>query len=556
MERFRWNPLSGSKGDGGNATGRRWAGVHPRPGSAPDAHAARAAHPIQMDSILRVQGVSKIYPNGTVANRDVSFAVTPKTVHAVVGENGAGKTTLMKILFGMTDAQDGEIFFKDLHHAPSSPHEAITVGIGMVHQHLMLAPDLTVAENLVLGVEPRRGKVLLDTRRTVEIAREISERYRLDVPADKRIRDLPVGTRQRVEILKALYREAELLILDEPTAVLTPQESEILFQTLDALKAEGKTILFISHKLDEVTRVADSVTIMRDSTVVDTRRAQDLSRGEIAKLMVGREIDFGRVAPPERVGDPLFHVEDLRHVNQEGVPVLRGVSFDVHAGEILGIAGVEGNGQTELVRALTGLLKPEGGRILIRGRDIAGFSPRQVREQGIAHIPEDRMEDGVAVDTSIRENFIIDRYYKEPFSKGIRLRWKEISAYSRKLIRDFRILARDEEQEMSSLSGGNIQKCVVARELASDPDVVVASQPTRGVDVGSWEQVHRLLVEARDRGRAVFLVSADLDEVLKLSTRILVMYNGEIVARFDDPSKIAATDLGPYMLGVERQEAS
>ena len=508
-----------------------------------------------MDPILRVRNVSKIYPNGTVANRDVSFDVTPQTVHAVVGENGAGKTTLMKILFGMTDAQEGEIFFRGEPHAPGSPHEAIRRGIGMVHQHLMLAPDLTVAENLVLGVEPRRGKVFLDTRRTVEIAREISERYRLDVPADKRIRDLPVGTRQRVEILKALFREAELLILDEPTAVLTPQESEILFQTLDALKAEGKTILFISHKLDEVTRVADSVTIMRDATVVDTRNAKELSRGEIARLMVGREIDFSRVGAPETVGEPLLEVRNLRHVNDEGIPVLRGVTFEVNAGEILGIAGVEGNGQTELVRAITGLLQPEEGQILIRGQDIAGLSPRQVRERGVAHIPEDRMEDGVAVETTLRENFIIDRYYKPPFSKGIRLRWKEISEFSRGLIRDFRILARDEEQEMASLSGGNIQKCVVARELASDPDVVVASQPTRGVDVGSWEQLHRLLVEARDRGRAVFLVSADLDEVLKLSTRILVMYNGEVVARFPDTSSVEAVDLGPYMLGVKRQEA-
>lgn len=507
-----------------------------------------------MDPILQVRDVEKIYPNGTVANRGVSFSVYPRTVHAIVGENGAGKTTLMKILFGMTGAQEGEILFRGEPHAPSSPHEAIARGIGMVHQHLMLAPDLTVAENLVLGVEPRRGKLFLDTRRTVDIAREISRRYRLDVPADKRIRDLPVGTRQRVEILKALYREAELLILDEPTAVLTPQESEILFQTLDALKEEGKTILFISHKLDEVTRVADNVTIMRDATVVDTRKARDLSRGEIARLMVGREIDFSRVSPPTSVGEPLLEARDLAHVNEEGVPVLRGVSFDIRAGEILGIAGVEGNGQTELIRALTGLLELDRGDIFLRGRNIAGLGPRRVREQGLSHIPEDRMEDGVAVQTSLRENFIIDRYYQEPFSRRGRLRWKEIGEFSRRLIRDFRILARDEEQEMASLSGGNIQKCVVARELAADPDVIIASQPTRGVDVGSWEQLHRLLVEARDRGRAVFLVSADLDEVLKLSTRILVMYNGEIVARFNDTAGVSATDLGPYMLGVQRQE--
>ncbi|MCG8481176.1 MAG: ABC transporter ATP-binding protein [Spirochaetales bacterium] len=507
-----------------------------------------------MEPILRVRNITKIYPNGTGANRDISFDVAPRTVHAVVGENGAGKTTLMKILFGMVDAQDGEIVFRGEPLAPRSPHEAIGRGIGMVHQHLMLAPDLTVAENLILGVEPRRGGLFLDTKKIASIARETSVRYRLDVPVDRKIRDLPIGTRQRVEILKALFREAQLLILDEPTAVLTPQESERLFGTFEALKDDGKTILFISHKLDEVARVADAVTVMRDATVVDTRNARDLSRGDIATLMVGREIEFDRIAPTEEIGAPLLRVERVHYTDEEGVEVLRDVSFAVHAGEIVGVAGVEGNGQTELVRSIAGLITPQAGRILIRGDTIAGLSPREIRRRGVAHIPEDRMEDGVAVEGSLRENFIVDRYDAAPFSRGGRLQWREIDAFSRTLIRDFDIRAADAEQEMASLSGGNIQKCVVARELSAEPYVVVASQPTRGVDVGSWEELHRLLVAARDRGRAIFLVSADLDEVIKLSTRILVMYNGEIVARFHDTSEMEATDLGPYMLGVTRQE--
>ncbi len=507
-----------------------------------------------MEPILRVRNITKIYPNGTVANRDISFDVAPRTVHAVVGENGAGKTTLMKILFGMVDAQHGEIVFKGEPFAPHSPHEAIERGVGMVHQHLMLAPDLTVAENLILGIEPRRGALFLDTKRIVGIARETAARYRLDVPVERKIRDLPVGTRQRVEILKALFREAELLILDEPTAVLTPQESERLFETFAALTAEGKTILFISHKLDEIARVADTVTIMRDATVVDTRKTKDLSREDIATLMVGRTIEFDRVAPSTEVGPPLLQVEHVRYTDDEGVDVLRDVSFEVHAGEIVGVAGVEGNGQTEIVRSIAGLIAPQAGRILIRGEDIAGLSPREIRRRGVAHIPEDRMEDGVAVEGSLRENFIVDRYDTAPFSRGGHLRWKEIAAFSRTLMRDFDIRAAGVEQEMRALSGGNIQKCVVARELSAEPHVVVASQPTRGVDVGSWEELHRLLVTTRDRGRAVFVVSADLDEVIKLSSRILVMYNGEIVARFDDTAGMEATDLGPYMLGVMRQE--
>jgi ABC-type uncharacterized transport system ATPase subunit len=508
-----------------------------------------------METILEAKNILKVYGNGVIANRGVSVAVEKNTIHAIVGENGAGKTTLMKIIFGIEHAQGGEIFFRGEKVNVRSPHDAIQMGIGMVHQHLMLAPDLSVAENMVLGNEPRRVRFFLDTDRAVEITRQVSEEYGLPVPPDKKIKDLPIGVRQRVEILKALFRNAELLILDEPTSVLTPQETEILFKTLKNLKEQGKTIIFISHKLKEVKQIADRVTIMRDARVIDTREASELTEHDIAHLMVGRDISFERLPPPIQLGEPVLRVRDLSYVNDEGILVLNKISFDVRSGEILGLAGVVGNGQTELIRIMTGLLDPSEGEISLNGERLVGLSPRKIRELGLCHIPEDRMEDGVAEETTLEENFILDRYFKRGFSKGIRLQWKEISKHSRELIENFNILAQSTKTPVSSLSGGNIQKVVVARELSSDPELIIAAHPTRGIDVGSEEMVHRLLREARDRGKAVFLASADLDEILKLSTRVIVMYNGEVVAHFQDMSKVAAEDLGPYMLGVQREEA-
>ncbi len=507
-----------------------------------------------METILEARKILMIYEDGVVANRDVSLTVQTNSIHAVVGENGAGKSTLMKILFGIRQPQQGEIVYKGRRVQIRSSHDAIRLGIGMVHQHLMLAPDLTVAENMVLGIEPVTGKLFLDTRKAQAITERVSKEFGMDVPADRKIKDLPIGVRQRVEILKALYRNAELLILDEPTSVLTPQEAEGLFKTLLDLKEHGKTIIFISHKLKEVKRIADRVTVMRDARVITTREAAGMTEHEIAYLMVGREISFARIPAPRAIGEPLLRARGLSFSNDENVRVLKNVSFDVRAGEILGLAGVEGNGQTELVRILTGLLPASAGQVSVRGTRVAGLSPRSVRELRTAHIPEDRMEDGAAGDASLQENLIVDRYYKKGFSRRMRLLWKPITQHSRELMERFNILALSPRAAVSSLSGGNIQKVVVARELSSDPEVVIASQPTRGIDVGSEELVHNLLKEARDNGKAVFLTSADLDEILKLSNRILVIYNGELVAHFEDVTGISAKDLGPYMLGVQREE--
>lgn len=507
-----------------------------------------------MGSILEFKGILKIYPDGTVANRNVSMEVEENTIHAVVGENGAGKTTLMKILFGITQCQGGEILFKGKPLQIKSPNEAIASGIGMVHQHLMLAPDLSVAENIVLGVEPRRFKLFLDYSRALEIAREVSSRFGLEIPGERPIRELPIGVRQRVEILKALYREAELLILDEPTAVLTPQETEILFDTLLKLKKKGKTILFISHKLKEVTSIADRVTVMRDSTVIATRDADALTEESLACLMVGRDIVTDRATPPVNIAPPKLSVRGLSYRNDHGVEMLKQLSLDVRGGEILGVAGVEGNGQSELSALVAGLLYPTSGSIWVDNCSIAKMSPREIRRLGVAHIPEDRMDNGIAGDASVQENIIVDRYYKKGCSNTGILNWDEIGGHALDLLDRFKVLARGIRTPVSALSGGNIQKLIVARELSAGPAVLVAAQPTRGVDVGSEELIHRLLIEARDSGVAILLFSADLDEILKLSTRIVVIYQGEITAHFEDVGGVTDMEIGPYMLGVKREE--
>lgn len=506
-----------------------------------------------MEPIISFKNIVKVYSNGVVANRGIDFSISPNTIHAIVGENGAGKTTLMKILFGIEEPQEGEILFKGKKVHFKSPLDAIKVGIGMVHQHLMLAEDLYVWQNLVLNMEPRKNFFFLDSKKALEVTEKYSKEYGLEVPLNKKVKELPIGIKQRVEILKALLRNVDVLILDEPTSVLTPQESEALFQTLRSLKKHGKTIIFISHKLKEVKAIADKVTIMRDGKIITTEDIENLTEHDIAKLMVGRDINFERIPDNPNKSNIIFEVKNLKYVNKDKVQVLKDVSFYVRSGEILGVAGVEGNGQTELVEIITGLREDAKGEVNVFNENILGLSPREIREKGLAHIPEDRMKNGVAEKAKIKENLVSDRYYRVPFSKGMALKWHSINKLSEDLIKKFNILAHSYENPVSSLSGGNIQKVVVARELSLAPKIIIADQPARGIDVGSEELVHNLLKDARDNGAAILLISADLDEILKLSSRIIVIYNGEIVARFDDVSSINAEILGPYMLGVKRE---
>ena len=507
-----------------------------------------------MGNILSLKNIVKIYPNGVMANKEVSVDIEENTIHAIVGENGAGKSTLMKIVFGEEAPQEGEIYYKGKKVNIKNSLGAIKMGIGIVHQQLMLAPDLTVAENLILGIEPLRYGVFLDLKKITKLTEESSKKFGFKVPLNKKIRDLSIGIRQRVEILKVLMRNAELIILDEPTSVLTPQETEVLFKSLKDLKHHGETIIFISHKLKEVKLIADKVTVMRDGKVISTNDVNQLDEHMIAHMMVGRKINFKRIPETKNIGNPLLTVKNLSYLSEEKIYALKNINFEVRAGEILGVAGVDGNGQTELVEILTGLREATSGQIFIGKEDISRFSPREIREEKVAHIPEDRMKNGVAEHATIEENIIVDRYYQDHFSnKNLFLDWKYISKSSNELIEKFKILAPSSKASILSLSGGNIQKVVVARELSSNPRIIIASQPTRGIDVGSEELIHNLLKDARDNGIAIFFVSADLDEVLKLSTRIIVIYNGEIVAEFNEIKNVTQQDLGPYMLGVKKK---
>jgi len=497
-----------------------------------------------------------VYPTGVIANKDVSFDIQRNTVHAVVGENGAGKSTLMNIIFGKVHPQEGLVVYNGNATSFKTPDDAINSGIGMVHQHLMLVPDMTVAENLVLGIEPKKHKFFLDTSEAIKITREVSERYGLFVPVEEKIKDLPIGVRQRVEILKALIRNAEVLILDEPTAVLTPQETEVFFDTLIGLKENGKTIIFISHKLDEVQKLADRVTVMRNTRAISTLENDQISIEKISDLMVGRVVDSARISPPLEIGEPILSVDEISYTNENDIQILKNVSLDIRSGEILGVAGVEGNGQSELINIITGLVKPSSGVVTVDGIATDNLSPRQIREMNVSHIPEDRMENGIASDASIEENIIVDRYYKPPFSEKGHLNWKLIKDHASDLVSQFNVLTPSTKVSIGSLSGGNIQKVVVARELSSAPRLIVAAQPTRGVDIGSEELIHGRLKKARDDSKAIFLISADLDEILKLSTRIIVMYDGGITKHFDQVSKVSKIDIGPYMLGVDQVEGA
>ncbi|MEN1759835.1 ABC transporter ATP-binding protein [Anoxynatronum sibiricum] len=507
-----------------------------------------------MEEILAMKGITKVYPNGIVANKDVDFSVRKGEIHAIMGENGAGKSTLMKILFGMEQPEKGDIFFKGEKVVLHSPNTAINYGIGMVHQHFMLVPSLTVAENMVLGVEPKKSSVLFDFEKAVQMTEEVSQKYNLAIDPKAIVEDLAVGKKQKLEILKALLRGAEVLILDEPTAVLTPQETKELFEELINLKNQGFTIIFISHKLKEIKQITDRLTILRNGRSMGIHETKAISEQEISRLMVGRDVVLKVDKKPATPGEVVIETKGLSYHDATGKPVVNQMSFRVRKGEIMGIAGVEGNGQGELVELITGLKKPSVGDIFIGGVPVKDLTVKEIRNLKTSHIPEDRMVYGVAAEGTIGENLISDRFDHPKYNGKLLQKVKSLISRSEELIKDYKVKCDGHTQQVNMLSGGNIQKVVVAREFSSDPKLIVADQPTRGIDVGSTEFIRRKLVELRDEGTAVLLVSADLNEVLELSDSLMVMYGGEIAAYFEDASQVDEMELGMYMLGLKTME--
>jgi ABC-type uncharacterized transport system ATPase subunit len=503
--------------------------------------------------VLELRGITKQFP-GVLANDHVDFDLLPGEVHALLGENGAGKSTLMSVLYGLYTADSGEILLNGNPVQISSPKHAIELGIGMVHQHFMLIPVMTVTENIVLAQEPRQSGVLLDYDAAAERVRELSKSYGLAVDPHARIEKITVGQQQRVEILKALYRGAEILILDEPTAVLTPQEAQELFEIIESLKGQGKSIIFISHKLNEVLEVADRITVLRRGKKVETIPREGATEAGLARSMVGREVLLRVEKTPARPGKPLLEVEDLSVRDDRGLEAVRGVSFEVRGGEIVGIAGVDGNGQTELIDALTGLRHVAGGTIKLGDGDLSRATARQALDAGIGHIPEDRHRRGLVLDFNLAENLALHDYGKEPFSHLGWVNPRRWLRWAAGLLREFDVRGGGPTTRGGSLSGGNQQKVVVAREVSRDPSVLIAAQPTRGLDVGAIEFVHRRLIEQRDQGKAVLLVSLELEEILSLADRILVIYEGRIVAEF--PPDVSEEEVGMAMLGVRREEAA
>jgi simple sugar transport system ATP-binding protein len=503
--------------------------------------------------VLELRGITKRFP-GIVANDHIDFDLLPGEVHALLGENGAGKSTLMNVLYGLYHPDEGEIRVRGKQVSISSPKEAIENGIGMVHQHFMLIPVMTVAENIVLAAEPKHAGVLLDYDAAVERVRQLSTQFGLAVDPKARVENITVGQQQRVEILKALYRGAEILILDEPTAVLTPQEAGELFEIVASLKAQGKSIVFISHKLNEVLEIANRISVLRRGKLVDTIPREGATEQSLARAMVGREVLLRVDKKPADAGEPLLQVEDLHVRDDRGLEAVRGVSLEVRAGEIVGLAGVDANGQSELIDAIAGLRKPESGRVVVAGTDVTGRSARHALDAGMSHIPEDRQRRGLILEFSLAENCALHEYRLEPDSHWGWLHPGVIVSRARKLLKEFDVRGGGPETRAGALSGGNQQKVVVAREVDRDPRVLIAAQPTRGLDVGAIEFVHRRLVEERDEGRAVFLISLELEEILSLSDRILVIYEGAIVGEFGPDA--TEEELGIAMTGGGRREAA
>ena len=502
--------------------------------------------------VLELRGMTKRFP-GVLANDHIDFDLKRGEVHALLGENGAGKSTLMNVLYGLYHPDEGEVLINGEPVRINSPREAIDRGIGMVHQHFMLIPVMTVAENIVLAAEPTYGGVFLDFDEAVKKVEELSKAFNFAIDPHARVQDITVGQQQRVEILKALYRGADILILDEPTAVLTPQEADELFGILKTLQREGMSIIFISHKLREVLEIADRVTVLRRGKKIETVPRAGATEDSLARLMVGREVLLRVDKTAAQPGEVLLDVEDLSVLDDRELEAVKGVSFKVHEGEIVGIAGVDGNGQTELIDALTGLRHVASGRVTVGGRDVTDDSARDHLDEGMGHIPQDRLRRGLVLDFSLAENLALHDFRKEPNSRWGWMRPSRIIAWARGLLSEFDVRGGGPQTRAASLSGGNQQKVVIAREVSRDPRVLIAAQPTRGLDVGAIEFVHRRLVEERDEHRAVLLISLEIDEVISLSDRILVMYEGEMVAEFGPD--VSEQELGIAMTGGGREEA-
>jgi len=505
---------------------------------------------MQGKEIMRVEQLTKIYPGGVLANYEISFCVNEGEIHALVGENGAGKSTLMKCLFGLEEITSGKIYLRGKEVHFSGSQDAIAHGIGMVQQNMMLVPSLTVAENLVLGMESHKG-LLVDKKQCIAQTNEISEKYNLKVDAEKLVRDITVGMKQKLEILKTMYRGAKIIILDEPTAVLAPQETEELFQQLLKLKEQGYTIIFISHKLEEVKFLCDRLTILKGGRTIGTYNVSEVNEEDISRLMVGRDVTISYKKAEVQFGPPLLKAIGLKYRDKFGIQKLDGVSFSLRKGEVLGVAGIEGNGQLEAMNILTGNLKADEGQVLYREKDLAKRSIRDFRDSGIAHISEDRNYNGSAPEMSLQDNLIaVD--LKRFSGKLNLLDVGKIENYCKECVAEYQIVTHSLNVPIKSLSGGNIQKSIVAREFSVKGDIIVLNQPTRGVDIGAMEFIHKKILEMREKQKSLILLSSDLTELRALSDRIIIMYKGKIVGIVEDVSKTSEEDLGLYMLGLKR----
>jgi simple sugar transport system ATP-binding protein len=494
---------------------------------------------------LEMRGITKRYP-GVVANDGIDLDIKPGEIHALLGENGAGKSTLMNILYGLATPDEGEILLDGVPTTIAGPSDAIDRGISMVHQHFMLVPVLSVADNILLGEETMANPIFLDRREAHRRIVELGKRFGFEIDPDVKIANLSVGWQQRVEILKALYREARILVLDEPTAVLTPQETKEIFEVLRRLAAEGHSIIFISHKLYEVLEIADRITVIRRGKVVGSRVPAETDEDDLAALMVGRNVQLVVDRGESHPAGPALTVSDLRVADDRGHEAVKGVTFDVRAGEILGVAGVAGNGQDEMVEALTGLRKPTSGRVELNGRDVTGTGPRELQKYGMSFVPGDRQRFGLVLSFPLEDNLVLTQYDEAPYARGPFRNETAIHDWAKRAIAEYDIRTPSATVSAGTLSGGNQQKAVVAREFSRDLKALILDQPTRGLDVGSIEFIHRQAIAKRDAGAAILLVSAELDEVMELSDRIAVMYRGEIVALVDGPSALRE-DIGLYM---------